>query len=56
MSLHRGDERIGEFGRDDRNELALVGDVERVKPKKLAGCRHLGADRNRLLLDGKADA
>ena len=37
MSLHCGEQRLGEFGRDDRDKLALVGDVERVEAEKLAG-------------------
>ncbi len=56
MGPHGRDQPIGEFRRDDRHELAFVGDVERIEAEKLAGGGDFGAHRDRVLRDRKADA
>ena len=45
---------VGGFGRDDREELAFVGDVQRIESQQLAGAAHGIAHRN--LLFEKHDA
>ena len=40
----RGDGRVGLIGRHDRDELAFVGDVERVDTEHVACTEHLGLD------------
>ena len=37
MRAHRREQALGVGGATDRDELALVGDVERIEPEELAG-------------------
>ncbi len=48
--------RIGVLGRHDRDELAFVGDVERIEAEQLAGAAHLGLQRDRRLVERDAHA
>ncbi len=41
MGAHRGEQAIGVVRRADRDELAFVGDVERIESEELAGREHL---------------
>src|SRR3989338_734299 len=49
-------ERLGDVGGDDGDELAFVGDVERVQAQELAGAMDFFAHRDGGLLDADADA
>ncbi len=48
---HRGQHRVGGRGRDDRDELALVGHVERVQAEQLARGPDRARDRDRRLVE-----
>ena len=45
MGAQRGERGVGFVGGDDRDELALVGDVERVDAEQLARAGHRRPDR-----------
>ena len=47
---------FGRLGRDEGDQLALVGDIERIEAEQFAGRRHLPLDRQRVFLDADADA
>jgi hypothetical protein len=46
VGAERGEGGVGRVGGDDRDQLALVGDVDRVDPEDLAGTRDLRTDRD----------
>ena len=51
MRRSRSSALVGRLRRDDRDELALVGDVERVDAEDLAGADDRGPERQRRLLE-----
>src|SRR5579863_8922294 len=46
----RGKRLLGVIRADDREKLAFIGNVQRVKPKQLAGAANFVADRDQLFL------
>lgn len=56
MRLHGCKHSIGRIRRDDRNELALVSDMDRIKPKEFAGRRNRRLHRNGGFLQTEAEA
>jgi len=46
MTTHGGEDRIGSVGRNDGDELAFIGDVERIEPKDFTGSLDLFAERD----------
>ena len=55
MRAHHGEQPRGVFRRADRDQLALVGHVERIEPEELAGGVDLRLHRDRGLADQHAD-
>ena len=51
---HRGDRSVGFVGRNDRDELALVGDVQRIDAEHVARAEHLRLDREACLVEDHA--
>ena len=48
--------RVGVVGRDDRQQLSLVGDVKRIEPEYFAGALDFLADRDARLVEQHAGA
>ena len=56
MSLHRHKRGRSACGRDHCDQLALVGDIERIEAQEFAGCGHFGLDRDQPFVDSEAHA
>src|SRR5688572_2106924 len=56
MPLHRRHDPLGVGSRDDRQQLALIGDVQRVQAKQLAHAAHGLADGDRGFVEHDTDA
>ncbi len=51
MRAHRGQHALGDLGRDDRQQLALVRDLEGAHAEQFARTKYFAAHRDRDLLD-----
>ena len=51
VRAHRRECGVGLVGGDDGDDLALVGDVERIDPQQVARADHGGCDRQRRLVE-----
>ena len=56
MGAHRRQYALGIGRGTDRDQLALVGNIQRIEAEELAGGGHHGLHRNRLLVEHHADA
>src|SRR5215470_10696207 len=50
VGAQRRQHALGALGGDEGDELALVGDVERIEPEDLAGAAHRVVHRDRILV------
>ena len=55
VRAHRRQHSIGVGGRDHRNQLAFVRQIQRIEPEDFAGALHFLAQRQRRFADADAD-